>query len=170
MSPNKDSLLSEIKSNDIDISKVTEESLQHMKCKFPHKDTDTLARYLIARDNKVSRASKLLELSERWRTKHWPILKSDCIDEIQKGKVYLHGYDKEGRPLIVFRSKLHDITDRNAEEMAKMVRSFEQISLLTPTSKIRAGTVVRRACRLEVAARSKQIHGAHRPNRRWEAA
>lgn len=121
MSLGEDCLLLEIKSNDIDKAKVTEESLQHMKCTFPHRDTDMLARYLIARDNKVSKATKLLELSERWRTKHWPILKLDCIDEIKKGKVYLHGYDKEGRPLIVFRSKLHDITDRNTEEMAKMV-------------------------------------------------
>jgi hypothetical protein len=63
----------------------------------------------------------LLTTAENWRSQHWPPLKQDCINEINKGKVYVKGTDKDGRPLLIFRSRFHDPKDRDPEEMAKMV-------------------------------------------------
>ena len=114
-------LIAEIKSKDIDKSKITETNMQKLSAEFPQCDADTLARYLLARKNKIKAASKLLRNAENWRAQNWPVLKKDCINEIQKGKIFVTGTDKEGRPLLVFRSRFHNAKDRDPEEMAKMV-------------------------------------------------
>ncbi len=114
-------LVSQIKSKDIDKNRITNEHMNKLKASFPQCDPDTLARYLIARNNKIKKSTQLLGIAENWRTNHWPVLKTDCVHEINKGKVYVRGTDKEGRPLLIFRSRLHDPKDRDPEEMAKMV-------------------------------------------------
>jgi len=114
-------LLSEIKSKDIDKSRLTEKNMQALHALFPNCDADTLGRYLLARNNKIKKATKLLTDAENWRANHWPILKQDCINEINKGKIYVRGVDKEGRPLLIFRTRFHKANDRDPEEMAKMV-------------------------------------------------
>lgn len=114
-------LIAEIKSKDIDKSKIHETNMQKLHAEFPQCDADTLARYLIARKNKIKAATKLLRNAENWRAQNWPVLKQDCINEINKGKVFVTGTDKEGRPLLVFRSRFHNAKDRDPEEMAKMV-------------------------------------------------
>lgn len=119
-------LTSEIKSKDIDKSKITEVNMQKLHAEFPQCDADTLARYLIARKNKIKAATKLLRNAENWRASNWPVLKQDCIGEIRKGKIFCTGTDKEGRPLLIFRSRFHDAKNRDPEEMAKMVSLMSQ--------------------------------------------
>jgi len=114
-------LIAEIKSKDIDKSKITAANMEKLYAEFPQCDPDTLARYLIARKNKIKAATKLLRNAENWRSLHCPILKQDCLGEIKKGKIFVTGTDKEGRPLLVFRSRFHNPKDRDPEEMAKMV-------------------------------------------------
>jgi len=114
-------LISEIKSKDIDKAKITEVNMQRLHQSLPNLDADTLARYLIARKNKVKASTKLLTTAESWRSQHWPVLKQDCINEINKGKIYVKGTDKDGRALLIFRTRFHDARNRDPEEMAKMV-------------------------------------------------
>jgi len=114
-------LINEIKSKDIDKSKITAENMNKLHAAFPTLDADTLARYLIARKNKVKASTKLLTNAENWRAQHWPVLRADCVNEINKGKIYVRGTDKDGRPLLIFRTRFHDAKNRDPEEMAKMV-------------------------------------------------
>jgi hypothetical protein len=65
-------------------------------------DTPCLLRYLRARDYNVKKAFKLLNGSLEWRAKYKP----DAIDarsieaEAKQGKLFQHGFDKFGRPLV----------------------------------------------------------------------
>jgi len=125
-----------VKSKDIDSAKYTKEKLAKMKEQFPDVDNDTLARYLIARNNKMKQAVPLLQAAEAWRHVWRPILKEDCLSEIMKGKIYTKGFDKEGRPLLIIRSKLHNPKERSIDEMAKMVCWWiEQIISRIPDGK-----------------------------------
>lgn len=110
-----------LKSTDIDRSKFTVENHNALKSQFPELDDDTIARYLIARGNDLSKATELLGKAQRWKAMHYPILKQDCLNELSKGIVYTHGVDKEGRPLFVVRTVNHDPRNRSIEELAKAV-------------------------------------------------
>jgi len=125
-----------VKSKDIDRSKYSEDKLAKMKERFPDVDNDTLARYLIARNNKMKNAIPLLQGADAWRSVWRPILKEDCINEIMKGKIYVRGVDKEGRPLLIIRARFHDPKNRTIDEMAKMVMWWtEQVISRLPDDK-----------------------------------
>jgi hypothetical protein len=109
----------DIKSRDIDRSMFSEENFRALKGQFPNCTDETIARYLIARNNDLDKATELLTKAELWRSKQYPILKQDCIGEFRKGKIYTHGFDKEGRPLYIVRAANHDPSDRDIEELAK---------------------------------------------------
>lgn len=109
-----------IRSADIDRVKFTDENHHSLKSQFPHLDDDTIARYLIARNNDLGKATELLSKAERWRAMHYPILKQDCMNELCKGKVYTRGVDKEGRPLLIVHAARHDPKNRSIEELCKV--------------------------------------------------
>lgn len=110
----------EIKSIDIDRSLITIENHNALKALFSDCDDDTIARYLIARNNDLAKSTELLTKAKAWKTKHMPVLKRDFLPELQ-GKIYVHGTDREGRPLLIFRPSLHDAATRDLETMAKSV-------------------------------------------------
>jgi hypothetical protein len=109
----------QIKSIDIDKNLITIENHNALKAHFPHLDDDTIARYLIARNNDLSKSTELLTKAQAWRNKHFPVLKVDCLSEMLSGKFYVHGTDREGRPLLFFRGCLHDVNVRDVETMAR---------------------------------------------------
>jgi hypothetical protein len=125
-----------IKSQDIDQSKFSEENHRSLKTQFPHLDDDTIARYLIARNDDLDLASELLNKSQKWRSVHFPILKQDCMGELSKAKMYTHGVDKEGRPLLIIHGIRHDPRDRDIETLAKAALwTMEQVIKRLPEDK-----------------------------------
>ena len=110
-----------IPSIDVDRSKFTDENLIVMRSHFPTLSDQVLAMYLIARQNDIEKAKHMLEKALRWKERRWPVLKRDCISEVNTGKLYVHGTDKEGRPLLVYRVCLHDPKKRDLETMARSV-------------------------------------------------
>lgn len=113
--------LSELKIKSIDIDKnlITVENHNALKAQFPHLDDDTIARYLIARNNDLEKSTELMTKAQAWRNKHFPVLKMDGVSEMSNGKFYVHGTDREGRPLLFFRGCLHDSSTRDVETMAR---------------------------------------------------
>lgn len=111
----------EIYSSDIDQSKFGVEQLTQMREQFSGESDETLARFLIARNNNKEKAAELLVGHLFWKKENWPILKSSCLSELSKGKMYVHGTDKEGHPLLVYRACLNNANDRDLEEMGKLV-------------------------------------------------
>eukprot|EP00598_Pedospumella_elongata_P010771 CAMPEP_0184991298 /NCGR_PEP_ID=MMETSP1098-20130426/36208_1 /TAXON_ID=89044 /ORGANISM="Spumella elongata, Strain CCAP 955/1" /LENGTH=690 /DNA_ID=CAMNT_0027516699 /DNA_START=87 /DNA_END=2160 /DNA_ORIENTATION=+ len=110
----------DLKSTDLNKSKFTEENVVKLRDQFPHLDDETLARYLIAQNNDIAGAAKKLLKAEDLKTEYWHIKKSQCINEIITGTAYLHGTDKEGRPLLVLHARLHDPDKRDLKEMIQM--------------------------------------------------
>ncbi len=110
----------EITSTDIDSSKFTIESFNQMKEQFPLESDETIARFLIARNGIVDKASVLLANHIEWKKTNLPVLKSSCINEIRKGKMYLHGCDLEGHPLLIYRVRMNLPRERDIEEMGRM--------------------------------------------------
>jgi len=111
----------QISSTDIDSSKFPFEALVAMREAFPTQNDDILARFLLARNGNVEKASTLLSGHLEWRATSWPILKSSCINEIVKGKLYMHGTDLEGHPLLIWRVRFNFAKDRDLDEMGRMV-------------------------------------------------
>lgn len=109
----------EIKSIDIDRKLITIENHNALKALFQHLDDDTIARYLIARNNDLTKSTDLLTKAQNWRNKHYPVLKRDCIEDMKTGKMYVHGTDREGRPLLFFRTNLHDPSTRDIATTAR---------------------------------------------------
>lgn len=111
----------EFKSKDIDTNQVDFEKFLQMKQAFPDNDNDTIARFLIARKGNVELAIEQLNNCNKWRAENWPVLKSSCTKEMSVGKFYINGCDKDGRPLLVWRTKLHIAKDRDLEETGRLI-------------------------------------------------
>ncbi len=109
----------DITSEDIDVNKITMESMSAMRAAFPTESDTDLARFLIARTNDVTKAKDMLAKHLEWKSKSWPILKSSVIGEFSKGKIYVDGFDKEGHPLVVWRAALNVASERDLEELGK---------------------------------------------------
>ena len=105
--------------------KYDESKVLAMRASFPGEDDETLARFLIARGGDMDKARVMLTEHLEWRSEQYyninsNILKSGCLGEIMKGKVYINGVDKEGHPLVVFRPKFNDAAVRDIDEMGRM--------------------------------------------------
>ncbi len=111
-----------IKSSDILAlrAKYSDANVLKMKETFHNIDDDTIARFLIARNNDISKATELLTANIQWRAANVPVTKASCITEIKKGKLYHYGYDKENHPLLVYTTTKHFNNDRDIDEVVRM--------------------------------------------------
>ena len=50
-----------------------------------------------------------------------PVLKASCLTEMKKGKLYVHGVDNEGHPLLIWDAGKHDCYDRDVDELVRLV-------------------------------------------------
>jgi hypothetical protein len=116
-------------SADIDVSKFGNDEFAILKSQFPDESDETVVRFLIARNNNVAKASEMLAAHIEWRKSNWPVLKSSCLNEINKGKAYVHGVDKEGHPLLIYRVRMNVASDRDVEEMGKMIMFMLQTAV-----------------------------------------
>jgi hypothetical protein len=113
--------MEEIKSTDIDTSRFTPEALASMRAQFPGEGAEQLARFLIARNGDVDKASDMLRAHVAWRELNLPVSRESCLAELSKGKMYRHGVDLDGRPVLFWRGALHLPHDRNISEMQNLI-------------------------------------------------
>jgi len=68
-------------------------------------DIPCFIRYLIARDWDVDESEKMLRESLKWRKEFKPqeITSKDIEEEALTGKMYVHGHDTKGRPVVIMR-------------------------------------------------------------------
>lgn len=110
-----------ILSKDVDPAKYSLKHLQRMRDIFPAIPDVTLARYLIARNNDVEKASALLKSGIAWKSLYFPILKSTIPKEFPIGKLYVRGVDKEGRPLLIWVTRLNIAKERDINEAGRLL-------------------------------------------------
>jgi hypothetical protein len=109
----------QIKSKDIDPAKFSFDNVVYLRGVFPNVDDDTIGRFLIARNNNREKAEALLGTTEKWRSHHFPILKQDCMNELRRAMTFSYGFDKEGRPMMIFVTRRNDPKTRDLEEMGR---------------------------------------------------
>jgi len=85
-------------------SKFSETNLRDLKAAYPEEELETLARFLIGRNNDLKETKEKLDKLVKWKKENYPILKRDCLNELKTGKVYVRGEDKQGRPIVVFKT------------------------------------------------------------------
>ena len=81
-------------------SKFTDEAFSVMTKRFPNEPKEDLARFLIARNGSVDKAAPFFQKCLDWRRENLPLKTSSFYKEYIKGKIYMHGEDKSGHPLI----------------------------------------------------------------------
>ena len=98
------------------VGSFSDESFSVMRSHFPDEEDESLARFLIARNGDTSKAIPFLTKSIEWRTKKLPLQIPSFYREFIKGKIYMHGHDKTGHPLLGSKCTLFGIIqrDRNA--------------------------------------------------------
>lgn len=123
-----------IPSKDIDVTKIPIESFRLMKARFPNETDTKIAQFLIARNYNVEKSSELLTSHYKWRSETFPLDKSTFAKELEKGKAYFIGYDKDGHPVLLYVSRQHDPKDRDPQELARMLFFWAEylISKLPP--------------------------------------
>lgn len=110
-----------ITSTDINPDKYSISNLEAMRVAFPQCEDEELARYLIARNDDLDKAKAQLQKALDWRAGFFPIMKEDCGDEFQAGKLISYGEDKEGRPVMFWNARLNIGSERDLEKLAKTV-------------------------------------------------
>lgn len=91
-------------------------NLRDLQAAYPDEDEETLARFLIGRNNDMKGTKEKLDKMIAWKKENYPILKQDCLNELKSGKIYVRGEDKQGRPIVVFKTAKSLPKQRNLKE------------------------------------------------------
>jgi len=86
-------------------------------------DDQTIIRFLRARDLNIKKASALFLKFLKWRRTFAPngsISASEVPNEIAQNKMFLQGFDKEGRPIMVVLGARHFQNKGGIEEFKRM--------------------------------------------------
>jgi hypothetical protein len=109
-----------IVSTDIEADKYSVENLLAMRERFPGRDDEELARFLIARKNDLEKAAEQLQKRINFEQTFLPtVTKADCGEEFNCGKLYAHGVDKEGRPLLIWAARNNFAAERDMDKTVK---------------------------------------------------
>lgn len=111
------------------MAKFTVANLIKLRERFPSEDDTTIARFLIARSNDLEKATAMLQAKVTWRLTNGPVRKAECIGELKSGKLYVHGTDLEGHPLLVFRTQYNDANTRNLQEAGLLMRYISDVAI-----------------------------------------
>lgn len=96
--------------------KFSEANLRDLQTAYPDEDVETLARFLIGRNNDLKGTKEKLDKMVAWKKENYPILKQDCLNELKTGKIYVRGEDKQGRPIVVFKTAKSRPKQRDLKE------------------------------------------------------
>jgi hypothetical protein len=116
--------------------KFSEANLRDLQAAYPDEDVETLARFLIGRNNDLKGTKEKLDKMVAWKKDNYPILKQDCLNELRTGKVYVRGEDKQGRPIVVFKTAKSRPKQRDLKESVNLCFwSMEQAIQKLPKDK-----------------------------------
>lgn len=91
---------------------------------FPKARAADLGRFLKAQDGDATKAAAMYAKHLEWRSSLPADLRNHALSEITKGKLYLHGRDRDGLLLAVWRTERNDPKVRSVEEMMTMTFYF----------------------------------------------
>lgn len=97
-------------------------------------DDKILHRFMVARENNLNKAFDMWNVWFKWRNTYHPdkISYDEIKSELETGKAYIHGEDKEGRPCIIIYPAKHFPSQTSFEDSMKyMVYMLEKITKIS---------------------------------------
>jgi len=93
------------------LQNIEDPSLRDYGCSWV--DDRILLRFLRARNFDLKNAETMMLETLKWRTSFQQrgvdaLSYKDCENELAPGKSFFHGMDKEGRPVCIIKSRMHD--------------------------------------------------------------
>lgn len=85
-------------------------------------DDKALRRFLRARDHDIDKASAMFLQYLKWRRSAIPngfITDEEVKNELAQGKLYMQGFDKTGRPVLVLYGARHHYSKREMNEFKR---------------------------------------------------
>lgn len=110
-----------IASLDIDVSKFSLENLQNMRERFPGRPDEELARFLIGKNNDLETAADQLQKRIEWEKTYIPTTKESCGKEFPLGKLYQRGFDRDGRPVLVWAVRNNIVAERDMAQLTNVL-------------------------------------------------
>jgi len=135
-------------SSDLAQLKYNREVLIDLKRRFSRVDEVTLIRFLSSctTDSKFEEAAATIERFQSWREANFPITSASIYNEMRTGKLYVHGCDSLGHPLIVFKPYLSDPKTRNIDEMIRLLLFMAEVAIQQlPENKLMFSVLVDRS-------------------------
>jgi hypothetical protein len=89
---------------------------------FQEVDNFTLRRFLRARDLDIEKGSSFLLKYLKWRRQTVPngfISESEIQNDLSQRKMFMQGFDKAGRPILVGFAAKHDCSKRQMDELKR---------------------------------------------------
>ncbi|CAG8692722.1 8968_t:CDS:2 [Ambispora leptoticha] len=132
-----------------------------------------LKRYLRASKWHISEAKERIKYTLEWRREYKPdqIDEGEMVEENLTGKMYLHGFDKHGRPILVLRpgyentkagpSQVRNVVFWFEKAIKLMPENVETITILVDFDK----TSARNSPGLGIAKEFMHVLGSHYPER-----
>ena len=117
------------------MSTFSTKNLKTLREQYPNIDKETLKSHLISKQDDVEQANKSVAKYVSWKLANYPILKSSIINELNTGKLYVRGVDREGNPLLIFCSRYNFPKERDLEQSVKMCAWMVQHALNRPPGK-----------------------------------
>ena len=79
-------------------------------------------RFLVARNNNEKEAYEMWETWVKWRLDYLPnkITVDSIKNELKIGKIFIHGFCPEKRPVIVIKTGLHFPGDSDFDELTRL--------------------------------------------------
>lgn len=92
---------------------------------------DDIIRLLAECAGDVNLALGQLQEAQEWRRSYFPIPRSEVLRTIQTHKIIFHGFDRAGRPVCYYRTRLHDPRVFTPEETVRaVVYLYEELQAL----------------------------------------
>lgn len=116
--------------------------------KYPEFSLDDIGRFVIARKNDMGEIINMInQYKEKKATIQFPIVKSMIQNEFPIGKMYVHGVDKEGRPLLVWVTRLHNYKTRDLDEVMRLFYFWTEhiIQRILPSNKSKYSILIDRS-------------------------
>lgn len=116
---------------------VSPADLEWFATTHPELSDRTLCRFLVARKSDRAAAATMLKATLGWRAENIPILASTCARELERGTFKVSGHDRDGSPVLYYRSCLCAPREWDREEVLRaFIHTLESVFAAHPDKAI----------------------------------
>ena len=110
-----------IQSRDINIGSLSLSDFGKLKRTHPNVSDENIAIFLLARKGDYHQAGAMLDKHLAWKATVPRITKADVAKEFATGKLYRHGFDRQGHPLLVYTARNHVPGESSPQDTMRLI-------------------------------------------------